>query len=109
MTDMEIKVFLEEADVKKDFIPDHTENKLKCPFCSSEMAGTIGHPICHYNPDCPIHDETVPVEVLELLDRTKKQLELALSGLQKIADAPIGYCLYAEETLEQINNIDKGE
>ena len=61
---------------------------MKCPFCGQEMicAGTI----CHYNPDCPIHDEPVPTEVLELLDRTRKALDykaetIALSGKLEIA------------------------
>ena len=37
MTDMEMKVFLEEANVKKDFIPRCKENNLKCPFCQWEL------------------------------------------------------------------------
>lgn len=36
------------------------------------------------------------------LIRTRKALEIAKDGLQRIADAPIGYCMFAEETLEQI-------
>jgi hypothetical protein len=36
------------------------------------------------------------------LERTRKALDVAKDGLQRIADAPIGYCMFAEETLEQI-------
>ena len=43
------------------------------------------------------------------LDRTRKALDLAVDALQKIADAPIGYNLYAEEALEQINEIKGGK
>ena len=41
------------------------------------------------------------------LIRTRKALEIAKDGLQRIADAPIGYCMFAEETLEQITALEQ--
>lgn len=55
---------------------------MKCPFCQQEMI--CGGTICHYNRDCPIHDEPVPTEVLELLDRTRKALDVAVGKLKGI-------------------------
>ena len=57
-------------------------SKLKCPICGHEMIG--GGTICHYNPDCPIHDVFVPTELLELLDRTRKALDVAVDVLKGI-------------------------
>lgn len=38
MSDMKIKVILEEANVNKDFFTSNRkENKLKCPFCQQEL------------------------------------------------------------------------
>lgn len=38
MSDMEIKVILEEANVNKDFFTSNRkENNLKCPFCQQEL------------------------------------------------------------------------
>ena len=53
---------------------------MKCPFCGKEMI--CGGTICRYNPDCPIHDTPVPTEVLELLDRTRKALDVAVDALK---------------------------
>lgn len=55
-------------------------SNMKCPFCGGEM---IGSGICHYNPDCPIYDNPVPIEVLDLLDRTRKALEIAVDALKE--------------------------
>lgn len=55
---------------------------IKCPFCGGKMI--CGNTICHYNPDCPIHDIFVPTEVLELLDRTRKALDVAVDALKSI-------------------------
>ena len=41
------------------------------------------------------------------LIRTRKALDVAKDGLQRIADAPIGYCMFAEETLEQITALEQ--
>lgn len=41
------------------------------------------------------------------LERARKALEIAKDGLQRIADAPIGYCMFAEETLEQITALEQ--
>lgn len=52
-----------------------TMSDMKCPICGGEMIGNIGSPICHYNQDCPIHDRSVPKEIYDLLERTRKELE----------------------------------
>jgi septal ring factor EnvC (AmiA/AmiB activator) len=36
------------------------------------------------------------------LKRTRKALDVAVDALKRIADAPIGYCMFAEEALDQI-------
>ena len=78
---------------------------MKCPICNGDMLGGM---ICHYNPDCPIHDEPVPVEIMELLDKTKKQLDRAKWWLNEIVEShrftPIST---AEMALKEINNINK--
>ena len=61
-----------------------TELKRICPFCGGEMIGSNGHPICHYNPDCVIHDESVPQELLDLLAYTKKKLDEAIDLLKML-------------------------
>lgn len=66
-----------------------TELKRICPFCGGEMIGTNGHPICHYNPDCIIHDESIPQELLDLLADTKKKLDICVKALNKIANTDI--------------------
>lgn len=43
------------------------------------------------------------------LIRTRKALDVAKDGLQRIADAPIGYCMFAEEALEQITALEQKE
>ena len=77
---------------------------MKCPFCQQEMI--CGGTICHYNPNCPIHDNPVPTEVLELLDRTRKALDIAINVLNRVKD--VKYEEYIDEKLEQINEITKG-
>lgn len=42
-------------------------------------------------------------------ERTRKALDVAVDALQRIADAPIGYCMFAEEALEQIAALEKSE
>lgn len=56
-------------------------DRLKCPICGGEMIGNIGSPICHYNQDCPIHDRSIPQEIYDLLERTRKALDKALHYL----------------------------
>lgn len=49
-------------------------------------------------------DDTKPTleELEQALTNTKKKLDIAVDALKRIADAPIGYCMFAEEALEQI-------
>lgn len=78
-----------------------------CPFCGSVMIGTNGHPICHSNPDCVIHDESIPQELLDKLEATRKALDMAIEGIEKMTWG----CdtTDAEKLLEQIKSITKGE
>lgn len=51
------------------------------------------------------HENKLKNKITELeteLERTRKALDVAVDALKKIADAPIGYCMFAEEALEQI-------
>lgn len=41
------------------------------------------------------------------LERTRKALDVAVDALKRIADAPIGYCMFAEEALEQITALEQ--
>ena len=83
MNDMEIKVILEEANVRKDFFTsDCKENKLKCPFCQQELEdddydvnifGCVNQK-CDHN----IHqrkDYMATKDMWEELIRTRKELE----------------------------------
>lgn len=87
-----------------------------CPFCGGEMIGTNGHPICHYNPDCVIHDESIPQEILDKLETTRKALDVAVDALKEYAneehwDFEHFYSLYtydkAKEALEQITALEQ--
>lgn len=60
---------------------------MKCPICGGEMIGNIGSPICHYNQDCPIHDRSIPQEIYDLLERTRKALDIAVDALEEYEDA----------------------
>ena len=55
---------------------------MKCPFCGKEML--CGGTICRYDPDCPIYDKPVPIEILELLSHTRKALDVAVDALKRI-------------------------
>lgn len=77
---------------------------MKCPVCGGDM---IAGGICHYNPDCPIHDQNVPIEVLELLERTRKALDAARSGLEYIfgyEGVPKYVAKHIRQVLDQIKN-----
>ena len=77
---------------------------MKCPFCQQEMI--CGGTICHYNPDCPIHDNPVPTEILELLDRTSKALGYAINVIQTVAKMSDKLSKeYGETLVEQLDNI----
>lgn len=84
MTDMETKVFLEEADVKKDFIPDHTENELKCPFCQQELVRHWGMKepalYCCDNPKCS-RGGVATESAWQALIRTRKALDKGMEHI----------------------------
>jgi len=86
---------------------------MKCPFCNGELVGTIGHPICR-NQDCVMCDDPMPQDLLEELIRTRKALELAITGLKncKTRDHIGAVCRtpeYVDKILGQINAIIKGD
>ena len=84
---------------------------MKCPFCGGDM---IAGGICHYNQDCPIHDQNVPTEVLELLDRTRKALDVAVDALKLFCGEDVSYYSQskidardARTALEQITALEQ--
>ena len=65
-------------------------NKIKCPICND--GEIIAYPDGTYecdNHECSIYNGT-HTETFEALIRTRKALDVAKDGLQRIADAPIG-------------------
>ena len=48
-------------------------------------------------------------ELIDDYNRTRKALGIAVDALKRIADAPIGYCMFAEEALEQITALEQKE
>lgn len=80
-----------------------------CPFCGSVMIGTNGHPICHSNPDCVIHDESIPQELLDKLEATKKALDVAKEGLKEIQDKGeyVNPIELAESYLDEITALEQ--
>lgn len=66
--------------------------RLKCPICGGEMIGNLGSPICHYNQDCPIHDRSIPQEIYDLLERTRKALDVATGFIKGISQTVINDC-----------------
>lgn len=90
MSDMEIKVYLEEANVNKKFFTSNSkENNLKCPFCQQELeindldVQLLG---CE-NQNCKhsIHYDTVGTkELWQELIRTRKALDVAVDKLKGI-------------------------
>ena len=77
-------------------------SELKCPFCNGELYGCIGHPYCR-NEKCEMCDEMMPQELLDLLYRTRKALELAIKYIehtQKVS--PFWFNRLANKTLDEI-------
>ena len=76
--------------------------ELKCPFCNEPLVITNKNLVSCQNLHCEIGNLPMPLIVVKETIRTKKQLDVAVDALQRIADAPIGYCMFAEEALKQI-------
>lgn len=80
--------------------------ELKCPFCGSDLCGCIGHPYCR-NEKCVMCDDPMPQELLDLLEDTKKKLDIAVETIRDVKNDPdtnqetTDYLAYR---LEQINN-----
>lgn len=91
MSDMEIKVILEEANVNKDFFTsNHKENNLKCPFCQQELVipkeeirNGIQCCVCR-NPKCEFDGWHFPVKLVQKLITTRKALDVAVDGLEEM-------------------------
>lgn len=58
-------------------------SNLKCPFCNGELYGCIEQPYCR-NEKCEMCDEPMPRELLDLLYRTRKALEIAVNALKEL-------------------------
>lgn len=93
-------------------------SNLKCPFCGGELYGCIGHPYCR-NEKCEMCDEMMPQELLDLLDRTRKALDVAVDALGYYAsenswDETNRWMFvengfeFAKDALEQITALTKG-
>ena len=83
---------------------------MKCPFCQQKLEGFYveNRPVfacCNLN--CKGYFMNAPEELWQELIRTRKALDVAVDALKRIADAPIGYCLFAEEALEQITALEQ--
>lgn len=87
MSDMEIKVCLEEANVNKDFFtPNCKENNHKCPVCQNNLHKiNIVVSTCT-NDKCRLWGSSIPNLVLEALTQAKQDLEIATKALEKYAD-----------------------
>lgn len=98
------------------------ENKLFCPFCNKKLEpiGTSGQFQCGTWGCDASFNFIATRDVWEYIDRTRKALDVAVDALNKILNAQ-GRCWgatdtdikfdckhYADEALEQINEITKG-
>ena len=76
-----------------------------------EMIGNIGSPICHFNQDCPIHDRSIPQEIYDLLERTRKALDKAKWWLHEIVEShrctPISTAEMALKEIAALEQKDK--
>ena len=84
--------------------------ELKCPLCQQPIvcmdAQDADEHSTWYCPRCIAEKAWYAFgneELWQALIDTKKKLDIAVDSLKRIADAPIGYCMFAEEALEQIN------
>lgn len=95
MDDMETRVYLEEADVKKDFF-DCKENNLKCPFCQQELVRHWGMKepalYCCDNPKCSRGGVATESSWQELI-RTRKALDVAKNAINSAVDHNIINCV----------------
>ena len=81
-------------------------SELKCPFCNGKLYGCIGHPYCR-NEKCEMCDEMMPQELLDLLDRTRKALDVARNGLEYIfgyVGVPKYVVKHIRQVLDEIKN-----
>jgi hypothetical protein len=85
---------------------------MKCPFCQQELesvlqlvgAGGLVEEAYLLCSKCNIRGER---KLWQELIRTRKALDIAVDVLKRIADAPIRYCMFAEEALEQITALEQ--
>lgn len=84
---------------------------MKCPFCNGELYGCIGHPYCR-NEKCEMCDEMMPQELLDLLERTRKALEIAVDALNTVTATPLNSRVIHDvgnKALEQITALEQKE
>lgn len=112
MDDMKIKVYLEEANVNKDFFTSCKENKLKCPFCQQELRNCCAGVIytCSKPDSCPHVQCYGSKELWQALIDTKKKLnryENALTFISNIKGAGLSYsemCIDMREVAKKALN-----
>jgi hypothetical protein len=87
---------------------------MKCPFCQQELhKDSDGYYAC-YTDNCGCmkyggNGASGSESLWLALIRTRKALDVAVDALKRIADAPIGYCMFAEEALDQITALEQKE
>lgn len=94
---------------------------MKCPFCQQEM---IEHPfvsntgVAAYscgNKKCLIHDKYIITPIMELLDRIKKQLEMAIDVIDTCRQyergtagiAPDNLAVYCDIAIKHIKELEQ--
>lgn len=113
MTDMEIKVILEEADVRKDFFTSNCkENNLKCPLCGEKIEH-IKDGWCNCKNRCT---GSGSISLWQELIRTRKALDVAKKALQELKDViacppdvsyETGVSMYADGELQEIATVEQ--
>ena len=113
MSDMEIKVCLEEANVNKDFFtPNCKESNHKCPVCQNNLHKINVVVSTCTNDKCSLWGSSIPNLVLEALTQAKQDLEIAIKGIKTLGEYDpykehLGIDTIAQNILEQIERKDK--
>ena len=109
MSDMGIKVILEEANVNKDFFTSNRkENNLKCPFCQQEIkiAGEHTTIMSCFNGDCKGSGLYGEKAFWQELIRTRKALGIAVGALKRTDWCAQDYAI-AQEALNKITALEQ--
>ena len=87
-------------------------SNLKCPFCQQELEdATLWDCYACRNPNCKHLLGYGTKELWQALDRTKKQLEIAIDALDTISQITnqIDVCDTAEDAINQIKALEQKE